>query len=231
MWMIRNVLLCSFVVVVAPKEVNFMADRPFVKAKISERVMLECCYTPSTVRLNFMWVRHGRDGNGTQTSTIVELSDAVLRKTKRDSEKFCGTLTFMSVQLDHTGLYQCLLNKSDASSGAAIFSHGTYLLVYKPLEKTFDLNENTKNNILTAQGILLLLVVLLLSIPVLCKSKEGNSLEKKKGKKEEENIYQGLNLDDCCSTYDQIERSQVNSPYQDVCNTVEQEEEIQLEKP
>lgn len=44
-------------------------------------------------------------------------------------------------------------------------------------------------------------------------------------------IHQGLNLDDCCTTYDQIERSQAHGPYQDVCNIIEEEEEIQLEKP
>ncbi len=43
--------------------------------------------------------------------------------------------------------------------------------------------------------------------------------------------HQGLNLDDCCSAYDQIERSQGHGPYQDVCNIKEEEEEIQLEKP
>lgn len=42
---------------------------------------------------------------------------------------------------------------------------------------------------------------------------------------------QGLNLDDCCATYDQIERSQAQGPYQDVGNIKEEDEEIQLEKP
>lgn len=44
-------------------------------------------------------------------------------------------------------------------------------------------------------------------------------------------IHQGLNLEDCCTTYDQIERSQAQGPYQDICNVMEEEEEIQLEKP
>ena len=42
--------------------------------------------------------------------------------------------------------------------------------------------------------------------------------------------HQGLNLDDCCTTYDQIERSQAQGPYEDVGIT-EEAEEIQLEKP
>lgn len=44
-------------------------------------------------------------------------------------------------------------------------------------------------------------------------------------------VHQGLNLDDCCTTYDQIERSQSHGPYQDVCSAFKEEEEIQLEKP
>lgn len=40
---------------------------------------------------------------------------------------------------------------------------------------------------------------------------------------------QGLNLDDCYAAYDQIERSQNNGPYQDVCNVLG--DDIQLEKP
>lgn len=43
--------------------------------------------------------------------------------------------------------------------------------------------------------------------------------------------HQGLNLDDCCTTYDQIERSQTTGPYQDLCDSYEEEEDIQLEKP
>lgn len=42
-------------------------------------------------------------------------------------------------------------------------------------------------------------------------------------------INQGLTLDDRSSTYDQIERSQNHGPYQDVCNTLH--DDIQLEKP
>ncbi|KAM7383213.1 hypothetical protein PAMP_002884 [Pampus punctatissimus] len=101
----------------------------------------------------------------------------------------------------------------------------------EPIEKTINISESTKNSILTIEGILLLLCVLAPSATLLCKSKKLRGLEKKKMKKEEENIYQGLNLDDCCATYDQIERCQVQGPYQDVGNIIEEEEEIQLEKP
>nr|XP_020445840.1 B-cell antigen receptor complex-associated protein alpha chain isoform X4 [Monopterus albus] len=130
-----------------------------------------------------------------------------------------------TVQFSDTGLYRCLLNYSVEWS----YTHGTYLQVSEHVMLT-GLSESTKNKILTAEGILLLLCVLLPSAILLRKSKRVSEQEKKKAKKEEENIYQGLNLDDCCTTYDQIERSQAQGPYQDVCNIME-EEEIQLEKP
>lgn len=44
-------------------------------------------------------------------------------------------------------------------------------------------------------------------------------------------LHQGLNLDDCCAAYDQIERSQGLGHYQDVVSGTEEREEIQLEKP
>ncbi|KAK3541526.1 hypothetical protein QTP86_028645 [Hemibagrus guttatus] len=98
----------------------------------------------------------------------------------------------------------------------------------KPIQMTLAISERTKNSIITAQGILLLLFVLIPGIVLICKSKGLNELEKKKGT-EEENIYEGLNLDDCNSTYHQIQRSLVQGPYQDVINN--DEDDIQLEKP
>ncbi|GLD72109.1 B-cell antigen receptor complex-associated protein alpha chain [Lates japonicus] len=136
-----------------------------------------------------------------------------------------------TVEEAHHRLQEALSKFSLEGRNFQILSHGTYLQVYKPLEKTLNFSESTKNGILTAEGILLLLCVVLPSATLLCKSKKVHEIEKKKMKKEEENIYQGLNLDDCCTTYDQIERSQALGPYQDVCNIMEEEEEIQLEKP
>ncbi|KAK6269267.1 hypothetical protein J4Q44_G00394160 [Coregonus suidteri] len=81
-----------------------------------------------------------------------------------------------------------------------------------------------------------MVVVLLHGTMMLRKTKKLNQLKKKRVKEEEENIYEGLNLEECSSTYDQIQRSLVQGPYQDVGNMLieeeeEEEEEIQLEKP
>ncbi|XP_039973624.1 B-cell antigen receptor complex-associated protein alpha chain [Xiphias gladius] len=217
-------VLCSFVVGIAQSELTLKTDKPFLSVPLSHKAELECCYTTSSDSVSFSWVKIFQDVNKTFGTAAVNLSDQV---TASKSDAQCGILTFSSVQLNDSGLYCCKLNDSEIE----LISHGTYLQVYKPLDKTLNLSESTKNKILTAEGILLLLCVILPSATLLCKSKKIHELEKKKMKMEEENIYQGLNLDDCCTTYDQIERSQVHGPYQDVCNIMEEEEEIQLEKP
>nr|QPF15774.1 Cd79a protein [Chaunax abei] len=228
MWTVPNFLLCSFVVVRAQHEVNLKADRPYLRVQLSYSAALECCYTTNVESLELTWVMHVQASNTTLGPKNVKSSDLVTIGNRRESDAVCGTLSFKSVQLNDSGLYQCFLK----SNKIYLFSHGTYLQVYRPLEKTINLSENTKNKILTAEGILLLLCVLLPAASLLYQSKRLNQLERKKGMREEENIYQGLNLDDCCSTYDQIERSQAHGPYQDVCNVVEaEEEEICLETP
>ncbi|KPP73102.1 rho guanine nucleotide exchange factor 1-like, partial [Scleropages formosus] len=60
-------------------------------------------------------------------------------------------------------------------------------------------------------------------------TRRESELQKKKSNIEEENIYEGLNLDDCNSAYHQIQRSQVQCTYQDVGNVGDYD--VQLEKP
>ncbi|CAB1422804.1 unnamed protein product [Pleuronectes platessa] len=217
-------VLCSFAVGVTPSGVTFEADVPFLKKPLSEKADLECCYTAGKSSPKFVWVRSFLYDNVTIGPLAVNRSSDVTRDGNKPGIQ-CHTLSMTSVQLNDSGLYQCRLN------GSKVYSHGTYLHVYKPLEKTLNLSESTKNKILTAEGVLLFLCVLLPSAVLFSKSKKLHELQKKKAQREEENIYQGLNLDECCDQYDQIERSQARGPYQDVCNIMEEEEEIQLEKP
>lgn len=206
---------------IAQDELMLEADRPFLKAQVWGTAVLDCCHRGGP--MSFTWVKRPHPGNN-----IMEVLQQ--RGTTEQIEEegiFCGTMLFESVQLSDSALYQCMLNDSNVGG----LSHGTYLQVYKPMEKTINLRETTKNKILIAEGFLLILCVLVPLATLLHKSKRLNELEKKKVKKEEENIYEGLNLDDCCSTYDQIERSQAHGPYQDVGNMMEQKEDIQLEKP
>eukprot|EP00064_Thunnus_orientalis_P011638 superscaffoldBa00001697_g11669 len=204
------------------------ADQTWLRVKLSDGATLKCCYKvrKGSNPLKFTWIKHVKGFNNTQNKEVVDISDNVTTNESEDNNSvFCGELLFKSVKLNDTGLYRCRLNDSE------ILTHGTYLQVYEPLKKTINLSESTKNKILTAEGILLLICVLVPCATLLCKSKKLQQLEKKKMSREEENIYQGLNLDDCCTTYDQIERSQQHGPYQDVGNVMEDDEEIQLEKP
>lgn len=212
-------VLSSLVVGFAWGDLTLEPDRPSLSVAVSENASLECCYKSPSRIANVRWIRHY---NKTQKEMLNQTTYS--QKDSNSGNIYCSLLNFPKVQLENIGFYQCMLNDK-------IYTHGTYLRVYKPMEKTINLSETTKNKILIAEGFLLLLCVMLPSAILLFKSKKLNELEKKKAKKEEENIYQGLNLDDCCATYDQIERSQAQGPYQDVGNIKEEEEEIQLEKP
>ncbi|XP_035527509.1 B-cell antigen receptor complex-associated protein alpha chain isoform X2 [Morone saxatilis] len=222
---LTNVLLCSFVVF-ARDGVKLEADKPFERKELGASVSMECCYVNVDEEVPSIWVKvFGVKGKHPPkpVANSTALTEESMRRKK--DKRVCYTLTFKTLQLNDSGLYQCWLKSK------SMYTHGTYLQVYKPMKKAINLSENTKNKILTAEGILLLLCVLLPSVTLLRQSKKLKELERKKSMKEEENIYQGLNLDDCCTTYDQIERSQGHGPYQDVCNIIEEEEEIQLEKP
>ncbi|XP_008429490.1 B-cell antigen receptor complex-associated protein alpha chain [Poecilia reticulata] len=213
-------VLCSLMGSVASgKEIMLEPDRPFLRVKLFDRAELECCYKNGPT--NVTWVnRFSHSGQ----MYPVNQSEEVFQHYSESNGKQCGFLILKNVKLWDTGMYQCHFHD------IKVYTHGTYLQVFKPIEKTINLSESTKNKILTAEGVLLLLCVVIPSASLLFKSKKQKKLEMKKMKQEEENIYQGLNLEDCCSTYDQIERSQGQSQYQDVCTAMEEREEI-LEKP
>ncbi|CAG6014894.1 B-cell antigen receptor complex-associated protein alpha chain [Menidia menidia] len=216
-------VFCSLAGHLAQSEVILQADRPFLRVAVSDKATIECCYKGEGVDLT--WEKRSVS-HTIQNMTMLEHMNKELKKDQY-TEIICGILTFQSVQENDTGLYQCSLRYK----GSGVLTHGTYLQVYRPLEKTINLSEATKNTILTVEGVLLLLSVMMPSMALLFKSRSLKRLEMKKIKQEEENIYQGLNLDDCCTTYDQIERSMAQGPYQDVGNMMEEKEEIQLEKP
>ncbi|XP_033979824.1 B-cell antigen receptor complex-associated protein alpha chain [Trematomus bernacchii] len=229
MGIITLFLLCSFVVGNAQSKVTLDPDQPYLRKQVSHRAVLECCFSGEK-SVNVTWVKQTTNKT-IHTVPPERVSEQVTKRDTPGHSKFCGTLTLDPLHLSDSGLYSCHLSGNDG----AVLSHGTYLQIYKPMEKSINLSESTKNKILTAEGVLLLLCVLLPSISLLFKSKTLNEREKNKMTREEENIYQGLNLDECWSTYDQIERPQTHGQYQDVGNIKgeeeEEEEEIQLEKP
>ncbi|RVE62938.1 hypothetical protein OJAV_G00161940 [Oryzias javanicus] len=214
-------VICSMLGGIAEAEVVLEIDSPFQRIRLSDGAKLECCF--QNWDKGSHWVKNSRPFEKVEkfiTSEHVNVTDH-----QRENNIICSILTFSSVKLTDTGMYHCRLN------GTSTLTHGTYMQVYEPMEKTINLSESTKNVILMTEGILLFLCVTAPSFLFLFKKKHENKRAIKKEKIEEENIYQGLDLDDCCAAYDQIERPQGHGPYEDVGTTVKEGEEIQLEKP
>ncbi|XP_026140724.1 B-cell antigen receptor complex-associated protein alpha chain [Carassius auratus] len=201
------------------EDLELEADKPLMRVALSQEATIHCCYN-WTKKHNTLWIINIHTSNNTKITKTVNLTDS---RMKSSNESNCHLLYFKDVRLNDTGLYQCQLTRDSLT----IFTHGTFLQVYIPLQKTLNLSESVKNSIITAEGVLLLMCVLIPGTMLLCKSKRLKELEKKKGR-EEENIYEGLNLDDCNSAYHQIQRTNQQGPYQDVASCGE---DIQLEKP
>lgn len=199
-------------------------DIPSLRLAISQTANMSCCYTASVAVPNH-WIKTVMiSRNNTEYTVMNKTSVRVKFDNSTISGQHCEMLILNDIDVNDTGLYQCFLKESDN----VVSTPGTFLQVYKPVHMILNINEGSKNSIITAEGVLLLLLVLLPGTVLICKSKGLHKLEKKMGR-EEENIYEGLNLDDCNSTYHQIQRSLVQGPYQDVINN--DEDDIQLEKP
>ncbi|XP_066498526.1 B-cell antigen receptor complex-associated protein alpha chain isoform X2 [Hoplias malabaricus] len=195
-------------------------DQPSLRIAISATATFKCCFKTNNTDLIATWQKIKiHDHNNTETEIINSTC-----KMKKENNLQCCTLEVKHVTFNDTGLYQCETPYGSAHS----YTHGTFLQVYEPIEKILNISEQAKNSIITAQGVLLLIIVIIPGAMLLCKSKGLHELERSKSK-EEENIYEGLNLDDYTSTYHQIQRSLVQGPYQDVMNKAE--DDIQLEKP
>ncbi|XP_064557240.1 B-cell antigen receptor complex-associated protein alpha chain [Zonotrichia leucophrys gambelii] len=122
-------------------------------------------------------------------------------------------LSFAHLRHNHSGLYFCRVWRG----AAAAQSCGTFVRVLEAVpEPLLDLTDATKNRILTAQGVLLLLCAAGPGLLLLFRKRWANErlLQPKKISLEEENLYEGLNLDEC-SMYEDISRG-VQPTYQDV---------------
>ncbi|XP_010892425.1 B-cell antigen receptor complex-associated protein alpha chain isoform X1 [Esox lucius] len=206
-------------------KVELEGDRPFLRVALSLDAYLKCCYKATDVSLDVSWVVTPPNKNRKDSKTMnVTVNNSTANGV------MCHSLILQNVNMIDTGFYQCVLNGSYLKE--AVWTHGTYLQVYRKVAKTLDISEGAKNSILTAEGVFLMLGVIFPGCMMLCKS--NKSIEQKNRKLKEENIYEGLNLEECCSAYDQVQRSLVHEPYQDVGNMIpeeEEEEEIQLENP
>ncbi|KAM4824937.1 B-cell antigen receptor complex-associated protein alpha chain [Thomomys bottae] len=137
-----------------------------------------------------------------------------------------GEWTIPKVNKSHGGIYQCRVEDKEISR----YSCGTYLRVREPPPRPFlDMGEGTKNRIITAEGIILLFCAVVPGTLLLFRKRWQNEKfgVEVRDDYEDENLYEGLNLDDC-SMYEDISRG-LQGTYQDVGSL--HIGDVQLEKP
>ncbi|XP_053866875.1 B-cell antigen receptor complex-associated protein alpha chain isoform X1 [Malaclemys terrapin pileata] len=187
------------------------------------RVTLECRFeAPSEAQV--IWSRSCSrncsepilvaNGTGPQRSVAITRGTGV------------SVLAFHPARKGDIGLYFCQVHTDKAWDQSC----GTYLRVRKPVPVPFlNMRESTKNQLITAEGILLLFCAVGPGVFLLFRKRWENErlLQSKKSEYEEENLYEGLNLDEC-SMYEDISRG-LQATYQDVANL--RVLDMQLEKP
>ncbi|KAM8963810.1 B-cell antigen receptor complex-associated protein alpha chain [Lycaon pictus] len=152
----------------------------------------------------------------------------------------------MTVSLGETARLQCLHNRSRLSSKLNITwwrvlqGNATWPDIFlsygkgpnERLPRPFlDMGEGTKNNIITAEGIILLFCAVVPGTLLLFRKRWQNMKfgVDAQDDYEDENLYEGLNLDDC-SMYEDISRG-LQGTYQDVGSLHIGDGDVQLEKP
>ncbi|XP_075393380.1 B-cell antigen receptor complex-associated protein alpha chain [Tenrec ecaudatus] len=137
-----------------------------------------------------------------------------------------GELTIPQVNRTHGGIYQCKVEDGSRTQRSC----GTYLRVVQQLPTPFlDMGEGTKNRLITAEGIILLFCAVVPGTLLLFRKRWQNEKFRMDAQDdyEDENLYEGLNIEDC-SMYEDISRG-LQGTYQDVGSL--QVGDVQLEKP
>ncbi|XP_049649265.1 B-cell antigen receptor complex-associated protein alpha chain [Accipiter gentilis] len=206
----------------SPGAVTVEAGPTSRTATVGDHLSLECLFqAPGDARVTWYQVcpRH----NCSQPRALVEASQAG-RQLRHEEGR--ATLTFLHLTHNDSGLYYCRVETNQAAGQSC----GTFLRVRDPTAVPFlNIKESTKNRIITAEGILLLLCAVGPGLFLLFRKRWANErlLQMKKNAFEEENLYEGLNLDEC-SMYEDISRG-LQPTYQDVGSL--NATDAQLEKP
>lgn len=197
---------------------------PSVTVSLGETVHLQCRHNGSRPDspLNVTWWRV-LQGNATWPDIFFSYG-----------ERPSGELSISTVNKSHIGMYRCRVEEKgfDGKVVDTQWSCGTYLRVREPVSRPFlDMGEGTKNNIITAEGIILLFCAVVPGTLLLFRKRWQNMKFGMDAQDdyEDENLYEGLNLDDC-SMYEDISRG-LQGTYQDVGSLHIGDGDVQLEKP
>nr|AGO64767.1 CD79a [Onychogalea fraenata] len=170
------------------------------------------------------------DGNSTASVTWWRVNMDSFTWPRKKVEKFIhpnGTLVILSANKSDGGMYLCQVS---VKNGQPLESCGTYLRVREPIPRPFlDMGEGTKNRIITAEGIILLFCAVVPGTLLLFRKRWQNEryAVDHLDYYDDENLYEGLNLDDC-AMYEDISRG-LQGTYQDA--TTLRVGDVQLEKP
>ncbi|XP_050166847.1 B-cell antigen receptor complex-associated protein alpha chain [Myiozetetes cayanensis] len=203
------------------------AGPPSRTGAVGDPLTLECHFrAPPGATLNWLQVcppRYGDVPGGCSGAREVVATRGGQQVAKEEEGR--ATLTFPKLSHNDSGLFFCRVEFGAETARSC----GTFVRVREPVPVPFlDLRESTKNRILTAQGVLLLLCSAGPGLLLLLRKRWANEqlLRPQKPTCEEENLYEGLNLDEC-SMYEDISRG-VQPTYQDVGTLPS---DSQLEKP
>uniref|UniRef100_A0A6J0UWA0 B-cell antigen receptor complex-associated protein alpha chain isoform X1 n=1 Tax=Pogona vitticeps TaxID=103695 RepID=A0A6J0UWA0_9SAUR len=180
---------------------------------------LECRFSPPEA--NVTWRRSSSDCNRSCDVTADQHRNILV-----DRRTGLSKLSFFPAEKNHTGMYYCVVSTENGHKQSC----GTYLWVRRARPVTFlNMSETIKNKIITAEGIFLLISAIGPGLFLLFRKRWENErlLQEKKKALEEENLYEGLNPDEC-SMYEDISRG-LQATYQDIGNV--KVIDLQLEKP
>ncbi|XP_004694206.1 PREDICTED: B-cell antigen receptor complex-associated protein alpha chain [Condylura cristata] len=186
---------------------------PSLTVRLGEKAHLQCSHQASTPHSRpkvTWWIT--LQSNYSWPAKLLESTDE--------------ELIIHQVNKSHRGLYHCQVEEGNQTQRSC----GTYLRVQEPLPRPFlDMGEGTKNNIITAEGIILLVSAVVPGMLLLFRKRWQNLKFEMDTREdyEDENLYEGLNLDDC-SMYEDISRG-LQGTYQDVGSL--HIGDVQLEKP
>ncbi|XP_060042037.1 B-cell antigen receptor complex-associated protein alpha chain [Erinaceus europaeus] len=188
---------------------------PSVTVKVGDEARLQCLYKDS------------KPGSQPKVTWWLALQSNQTWPPKRlDYDNPKGELVISQANKSHGGMYFCRVEEDNKTQESC----GTYLRVREPLPRPFlDMGESTKNNIITAEGIILLFCAVVPGTLLLFRKRWQNMKfgADAQDDYEDENLYEGLNLDDC-SMYEDISRG-LQGTYQDVGSL--HVGDVQLEKP